>query len=200
VQFLSFIDAFEQTVSSIADLSEIVFMGDFNLDPVNSAGNFRLFGESVGSFNLSLVESGPTRITATSSTTSDRFIVSDLVRVRELSIVPVSSIADHELVILDLDYLRTVEKPIVKYFRDFCRTNLPALKAELSQVDINSKVESFNSVMTDVLDCYAHLKMGTYYESSIASGDVELRLLIERRELAYSLWRFMLGRRRGDGN
>jgi hypothetical protein len=121
VQFLSFIDAFEQTVSSIADLSEIVFMGDFNLDPVNSAGNFRLFGESVGSFNLSLVESGPTRITATSSTTLDSFIVSDLVRVRELSIVPVSSIADHELVILDLDYLRTVEEPIVKYFRDFCR-------------------------------------------------------------------------------
>jgi hypothetical protein len=56
--------------------------------------------------------------------------------------------------------------------------------------------------MTDVLDCYAHLKMGTYYESYIASGDVELRLLIERRELqlAYSLWRSMPGRRRGDGN
>jgi hypothetical protein len=77
---------------------------------------------------------------------------------------------------------------------------LPALKAELSQVVINSKVESFNSVMTDILDCYAHLKMVTYYESSIASGDVELYLLIERRELAYSLWRSMPSRRRGDGN
>jgi hypothetical protein len=40
--------------------------------------------------------------------------VSDLDRVRELSIVPVSSIADHELVILDLDYVRVVEEP-----RDF---------------------------------------------------------------------------------
>jgi hypothetical protein len=64
---------------------------------------------------------------------------------------------DHELVILDLDYVRTVEEPIVKYFRDFRRINLPALEAELSQVDwtamvsaldINSNVESFNSIMT----------------------------------------------------
>jgi hypothetical protein len=66
----------------------------------------------VNSFNLSLVESGPTRITAT----IDRFVVSDLDRVRELSIVPVSSIADHELVILDLNYVRTVEEPIVRFF------------------------------------------------------------------------------------
>jgi hypothetical protein len=29
VQFLSFLDVFECTVSSVADLSEIVFMGDF---------------------------------------------------------------------------------------------------------------------------------------------------------------------------
>jgi hypothetical protein len=100
-------------------------MGDFNLDPVNSAGEYRLFIEPVNSFNFSLVESGPTRITATSSTTLDRF-VSDLDRVRELSFVPVSSIADHELVILDLDYVRTVEEPIERYFRDFRHINLPA--------------------------------------------------------------------------
>jgi hypothetical protein len=95
LQFLSFLDAFESTVSSVADLSEIVFLGDFNLDP---AGNFRFFNESVNSFNLSFVESGPTRITATSSITLDRFVVNDL-----------------ELVILD--YIRTVEEPIVRYFR-----------------------------------------------------------------------------------
>jgi hypothetical protein len=53
----------------------------------------------------------------------------------------------------------------------------------VSALDIASKVESFNSIMTDVLDRYAPSKIVTYYESSIASGDVELRLLIERREL-----------------
>jgi hypothetical protein len=105
-------------MSSVADLSEIVFMGDFNLDPVNSAGNFRFFNESVNFFNLSLVESGPIRIIANSSITLDRFVVSDLDRVRELSIVSIFSIADHELVILDLDYVRTFEEPIVRYFRD----------------------------------------------------------------------------------
>jgi hypothetical protein len=42
VQFLSFLNASDCMVSSVVDLSEIVFMGDFNLDLVNSAGNFRL--------------------------------------------------------------------------------------------------------------------------------------------------------------
>jgi hypothetical protein len=53
-------------------------------------------------------------------------------RVRKLSIVTVSSIVDHELVILDLDYVRTVEKPIIRYFGSFCHMELPALEAELS--------------------------------------------------------------------
>jgi hypothetical protein len=94
-----------------------------------------LFNELGNSFNLSLVKSGPTRITATSSTTLDRFVLSDLDRVRELSIFPVSPIAEHELVIFDLDYVRTVEKPIVRFFRDFLRINLPILEVELSQID-----------------------------------------------------------------
>jgi hypothetical protein len=55
--------------------------------------------------------------------------VSDLDWVHEPFIVLVSSNADHELVILDFDHVRTVEKPIVRYFRDFRRINLPALEA-----------------------------------------------------------------------
>jgi hypothetical protein len=42
--------------------------------------------------------------------------------------------------------------------------------------------------------------MVTYYESSIASGDVGLCLLIEKKELANSLWRSRPSRRREDGN
>jgi hypothetical protein len=49
---------------------------------------------------------------------------------QELSIVPFSCIADHELVISDLDYVKTVEEPILRYLRDF----QPALEVKLSQV------------------------------------------------------------------
>jgi hypothetical protein len=72
--------------------------------------------------------------------------------------------------------------------------------AMISALDLDSKVESFNSIMTDVLDRYVPLKILTYYESSIASGDVELRLLIERRELAYPLWRSRPSCRSTEGN
>jgi hypothetical protein len=71
------------------------------------------------------------------------------------------------VVILDLDYVRTVEEPIVRYFIDFRRINLPALEAELSQfdctvmvsaLDIDSKMESFNSIMTDARTAMRLLK------------------------------------------
>jgi hypothetical protein len=53
-------------------------MGDFNVDPVNSASLFDLFEGKLRSYNLSLVDSGPTRITTSSSFTLDRCIVSDI--------------------------------------------------------------------------------------------------------------------------
>jgi hypothetical protein len=70
--------------------------------------------------------------------------------------------------------------------------NLPTLEAELSQVDwtalvsvldIESKVKFKNSIMTDhheVQNRYAPFKRMTFSDSTIASGDVELRLLIKR--------------------
>jgi hypothetical protein len=72
--------------------------------------------------------------------------------------------------------------------------NLPTLKAELAQVDwtalvsaldIESKVKFYNSIMTDVQNRYEPFKRMTFSDSTIASGDVELRLLIERMELSY---------------
>jgi hypothetical protein len=70
---------FEQTVSNIADSGKVLLMGNFNVaDPVNSTSLFDLFEGMLRSYNLSLVDSGPTRITTSTSSTMDRFIVSDI--------------------------------------------------------------------------------------------------------------------------
>jgi endonuclease/exonuclease/phosphatase family metal-dependent hydrolase len=37
--FASFMTLFEQAVSNIADSGEVLLMGDFNVDPVNSASH-----------------------------------------------------------------------------------------------------------------------------------------------------------------
>jgi hypothetical protein len=100
---------FEQTVSNIADSGEVLLMGDFDVDPVNSLSLFDLFEGMLRFYNLSLVNSGPTRITTSTSSTLDRFIVSDITRVRSLSVIPVSSVADHELVMLSLGYTKPTE-------------------------------------------------------------------------------------------
>jgi hypothetical protein len=76
VPFASFMTFLEQAVSNIAGSGEVLLMGDFNVDPVNSASHFDLLERMLRSYNLSLVESGPTRITSSTSTTLDRFIVS----------------------------------------------------------------------------------------------------------------------------
>jgi hypothetical protein len=62
--------------------------------------------------------------------------------VQELSFVPVSSIADHEVVMFDFDYARMFEEPIIRYFRDFRRINLE--QAELSSVDWTAMVSALD--------------------------------------------------------
>jgi hypothetical protein len=84
--FLSkFSTLFEQAVSNIADSGEILLMGDLNVNPVCSASDFDFFEGMLRTYNLSLVNSGPTRIATSTSATLDRFIVSDTTRVSDIT-------------------------------------------------------------------------------------------------------------------
>jgi Endonuclease-reverse transcriptase len=138
IPYASFAAEMEDIVSGIADENEILLMGDFNLDPVNAAPNFRRFESMFSAYGLCIVDSPPTRITENTATILDRFIIKDPGKVTSLGVHPVSSIADHELVVIDLAYSRPVEEPVVKYFRDFNRLNVTALEQEFRAQDWSS--------------------------------------------------------------
>jgi endonuclease/exonuclease/phosphatase (EEP) superfamily protein YafD len=138
VPFTPFAEEFETIASNVAESNQLILMGDFNLDPVGSASSFRRFDAMIRAFGLTTVDFSPTRITETTSTTLDRFIVKDMDKVRALAVHSVSSIADHELVILDMAYTQPLEEPVVRYFRDWQRVNVPALLNEIQNQDWSS--------------------------------------------------------------
>jgi hypothetical protein len=116
-------------------------------------------------------------------------------------------VADHELVILSLGNTTRTEDPVVKYVRNYGSIDLPTLEAELPHLDwtwvflsadIDSKVEHFNFLLSDLLEKFVPLQLVTYMESATVDGDPELQLLVERREIAYFLWRLRPNRRSGD--
>jgi hypothetical protein len=71
---------------------------------------------------------------------------------------------------LSLGYTKPTEEPVVKYVRNYRRIDLPALEAELAQLnwtsvflsaDIDSKVEHFNCLLSDLLERFVPLKLVT---------------------------------------
>jgi Reverse transcriptase (RNA-dependent DNA polymerase) len=122
---------------------------------------------------------------------------------------PVSSVADHELVLLNLSYARLEEEPVVKFFRDLKRIDVAALEVEFRRqdwspvylaMDSNSKVAHLQEILMQLLDRFAPLRSVTYLESNLEAGDSELLRLVEMRETAYVIWRSRRNRRRGDQN
>jgi hypothetical protein len=49
------------------------------------------------------------------------------------------------------------------------------------------------------LERFVTLKLVESMESATVDGDPELQLLVERRKIAYSIWRSRTNRRRSDG-
>jgi hypothetical protein len=68
-----------------------------------------------------------------------------------------------------------------------------------SSADIDCKVEHFKYLLSDLLKKFVPLKLVTDMKSAIVDGDPELQLLIEKREIACSLWRSRPNQRRGNG-
>jgi hypothetical protein len=186
----------EVIVSGVASNSDVVLMGDFNLDPVAFASNFQRFESMLASFGLSILDSPPTRVTETSSTTLGRVALKDTSKLKCLSVHPVSAVTDHDLVVFNLDHARSIEKPVVGYYRDFKLLSVNALENEFRMqdwtlvslaADTERKVSNLQSILKYYLDRYAPLKMMTFMPCNVGAEDAELRRLVEMRKCVQSL-------------
>jgi hypothetical protein len=90
------------SISTVVDSNKVPILSDFNfnLDPVLLAGNFRRFESMALAYGLSILDSPPRQgITDNSSSVLDRCLIKNVSRVN--SSLPDSSVADHELVVLN---------------------------------------------------------------------------------------------------
>ena len=156
--------------SSLLDMlllgNEIIILGDLNCNILDDTVGSRALRELCATFNLTQLVKEPTRITETKRSLIDVIICTDPTLAESCSVVA-SSISDHNLVEVTLRIRRPKVKAKYVTVRSYSRYISDSFCEDLSLVpwhmvhffdDIDSQVETFNSLFLDVLDQHAPIK------------------------------------------
>ncbi|KAL9699348.1 hypothetical protein quinque_002789 [Culex quinquefasciatus] len=141
-------------------------VGDFNINVAagSPSVNLTALHRIHAAFNLTVLHTGPTRITDTSSTTIDLLITDGPLHIKKAKATSVSNISDHEVVYLvaDIRVHRTCQRTIrARNFRNIDQLQLQAdfqakdLRRLFGSADINEKATVLNSELTSLLDAHA---------------------------------------------
>ena len=150
--------------------SDVVLTGDFNVDMLNSSQyNVKFFNDNIiKPCSLVQVINEPTRVTETSSTLLDLFLVcnQDVVKVAGATVLP--GISDHSLIYIAYSVKKPHFKPKFIKKRDYTffseqeymRDSDVAPWENVYMVeDINDKVLIFENIINDLFNKHAPMKM-----------------------------------------
>ncbi|KAL9694085.1 hypothetical protein quinque_013370 [Culex quinquefasciatus] len=141
-------------------------VGDFNINVAagSPSANLTALHRIHAAFNLTILHTGPTRITDTSSTTIDLLITDGPQHIKKAKAASVSSVSDHEVVYLvaDIRVPRTCQRTIrARNFRNVDQLQLQAdfqakdLRRLFESVDINEKATVLNLELNTLLEVHA---------------------------------------------
>jgi len=137
VNFSLFISAFQELLLHISSYNyKIVIGGDFNLDFLGPSGNLSIFRDLLDCFNLKITIGIPTRVTATSSTCIDNFLIDNVLECR--SNVVNYGLSDHYFQVLEIKtkcQLSGEPKPRSTWKRFFNDHNMARFKQFLCSED-----------------------------------------------------------------
>lgn len=170
-------------------------MGDFNCDLMapltNSAEKFI---DTINSYNLQILEFGPTHLSLGTETWIDHAIVSDTSKVLLYGQFSVSGVSKHDLLFM----MYSIKCPKYKHkmirYRDYKNINCEAMcddsaKAPwydiYNQISLNSKVEAFNKITSDLFDKHAPWKTRRVTRPAAPWLTRELKQFMQERDLAY---------------
>ena len=146
--------------------NDIIILGDLNCNILDDTTNSRTLKEICASFNLTQLMKEPTRITETKRSLIDVIMTTDPT-LADSCLVVTSSISDHNLVEVTLRISRPKVKAKYVTTRSYSGYAPDSFCEDLSLVpwhivyffdDIDSQVETFNSLFLDVLDQHAPIK------------------------------------------
>ena len=175
--------------------NDIIIMGDFNCDlntPLTSSANN--FIDTVNSYNLQILELSPTHVSLGTETWIDHAIVSDTSKVLTYGQICVPGISKHDLLFLVYSVKCPKFKHKIVHYRDYKNIDVAAFNEDnasapwqdvYKQLTLNSKVEAFNSIVTDLFDKHAPWKSRRVTRPAAPWLSSDIKKLMHDRDTAY---------------
>ena len=144
-----------------------ILLGDLNIDFFNQSRDRQFLTDICDMFNLTQVINEPTRVSRSSSSLIDLIFMDRKLCVLDAGTVEMYNMTDHRLTYCSFCLNITKPTPKTIIYRDFKNFNLDLFNADMESVDwcslsdgidINRKVESFNSLLLDIFNTHAPLK------------------------------------------
>lgn len=162
-----FLEAFEEVVSAILPMCDnLICMGDFNINLLNSDSNCGKFTNFLENFGLHQIIDEATRICEKTASLLDLIITSNIDFVTT-SGVRDTHFSDHSLIFCTINTGQTVETQKYYTFRDFSTFNYDTFLQNLHAIEwnqvlyldnINSKVEFINNNILRLFNYHAPIK------------------------------------------
>ncbi|XP_022781959.1 uncharacterized protein LOC111322975 [Stylophora pistillata] len=170
---------------------DIIILGDLNCNILDDTADSRTLKDLVASFNPTQLVKEPTSITDTKRSLIDVIMITDPNLAESYSVI-MSSISDHNLVEVTLRINRPKAKAKYVTTRSYSGYAPDSFCEDLSLVpwhmvyffnDIDSQVETFNSLFMDVLDQHAPVKRVKIKSRSNPFVTPEIKQLMKTRDL-----------------
>lgn len=207
----SFIQNYEKLLLDLLELNfdRIYIVGDFNINVTATQLSFNNLAVKRlhDVFNLTVLNTPPTRITDTTATTIDLLVTDSPQTIVKSTTAAGSSISDHEIVYLIADMRVRKPTPQRVIFRNFRRVDQVRLQADfqsrnhqaiLECEDVNRKAELVTSELQSLLD--RHVPQTTVFVRDERTPWItnEIVQAVTLRDLAFKLYSRNPNRARGD--
>lgn len=167
--FNSFLNLIETSATSLLnDTDYFIFTGDVNINIFDTESiKTKQFEEMLDVYNLTQIVTDPTRITQTSCTLIDVFVISDSKLVQEIEVLDGHNLADHDIINCKLLFTKKKTEPIIKTYRNFRNFNYESFNHDLQLLDldhifylqdVDQKLEYFNDCIQSLFNKHAPLK------------------------------------------
>lgn len=198
LNYKAFLDELESSLVSILPYCDKIFCGgDFNIDCLSDNPSTIYFLDFLESIDFKQLIDQPTRLTASTASLIDLFIVSDESLVVSKGVVG-SGLSDHDFIHLTIKLSTYVRPSTTLSFRNFKAINFDEFNHDLGLIpfqhifymaNINDKVEFFSSCLLSLFDKHVPVVTRTFRKTFAPWLTDNLKLMISLRERARSKFR-----------